>query len=253
MNLKGFDALAGHIPELNSTSGKIKIAAYFMVVFAFTTTYFILTDPIPAWAFDSQIVVLSLGYLWLSRFFTQKKKYIERYNLMAYRNALLRFALPGLAIVFACAAHLAYMNGPKFTQPIFTSILTWLGWICIIIGVSLWIRAAITFGFDNVAMLYVYFPNGNIVTASIYSIIRHPVYGAVFRICIGLACLNQGIYALMFIFLLPLFIFGWLRLVEEKELIERIPSYTEYRKQVPAFLPYPNRVIDFFKFILTGK
>lgn len=253
MQLKGFDNLARHVPELDTTSGSLKIAAYFLGILALTTVYFILTDQIPTWTLDSQIVVISLGYLILSRFFTQKKKYIEKYKDQAYQKAFGQFALPGLAIVFAAVVHLTYMNGPKFSQPTFTAILTWLGWICLIIGVPLSIRAVSVFGVDNVTMLYVYFPRGDMVNSSIYSIIRHPVYGAMLRICIGLACLNRGIYALTFVLLLPLFVFGWLRLVEEKELIERIPEYTEYRKKVPAFFPYPNRIISFFRFLLTGK
>lgn len=254
MHIEGFENLTRHVPELNTADGRIKILASFFGMFGLTTLYFILTDNIPTWTLDSQIVVISLGYLWLSRFFTQKKYYIEHYKEMAYRNAFGKFALPGLAIVFASAAHIAYMNGPKFTQPTVTTILTWLGWVCIVIGVSLAIRAVSIFGADNIAMLYVYFPEqGQIIKSGIYSIIRHPVYGAVLRICIGLACLNQGIYPLTFVFILPLFVFGWLRLVEEKELIERIPEYADYRNRIPAFFPYPNRIPAFFKFLLTGE
>jgi protein-S-isoprenylcysteine O-methyltransferase Ste14 len=253
MQLKGFENLTRHVPELNSTSGSIKIFVSFFSVFSLTTIYFIITDQIPTWTIDSQIVVISLGYLILSRFFTQKKIYLEKYKDLAYQKAFGRFALPGLAITFAAVAHIAYMNGPKFTQHTVTTILTWLGWICIIIGIPLFIRTVSVFGVDNVAMLYVYFPRGDMVNSSIYSILRHPVYGATLRVCIGLACLNRGIYPLTFVVLLPLLVFGWLRLVEEKELIERIPEYMEYRKKVPAFFPYPNRIIDFFKFLLTGK
>lgn len=253
MSIKGFNNLASHVPELNSTGGRFKIAAYFISIFTITTIYFILTDRIPTWTLDSQIVVIAIGYLWLSRFFTQKKAYIEKYKETAYQKAFGQFALPGLAIVFAAAAHITYMNGPKFSQPALIVILTWLGWACILIGIPLSIRAVSVLGVDNVTMLYVYLPGGEMVRSSIYDIIRHPLYGGALRICIGLACFNQGIYALIFVLLLPLLVFGWLRLVEEKELIERIPSYGEYRKRVPAFFPYPNHIFDFFKFLLTGK
>lgn len=255
MQLKGLDNLIRHVPELNTTSGILKIAAYFLGIFALTTIYFILTDQIPTWTLDSQIVVMAIGYLLLSRFFSQRKIFQEEYKETAYQNAFGRFALPGLAIIFAAVAHIAYMNGPKFTQPaMLLTILIWLGWVCIIIGTILWFRALFTFGVDNLTMLYVYFPEeGQMVNASIYGIIRHPIYGAALRIGIGLACLNMGIYALTFVVLLPLGVFGWIRLVEEKELIERIPNYAEYRKHVPAFFPYPNRIIDFFKFLLTGQ
>lgn len=254
MDFKGFEALAAHFPELNSAGGRIKIAVYFLGVFALATTYFILTDRIPTWTFDSQIVVMALGYLILSRFFSQKKILIEKYKRTAYRNAFGRFALPGLAIVFAAIAHIAYMNGPKFTNPTILTIFTWAGWFFIVVGALLWVRAAITFGFDNLAMLYVYFPEkGRVVNSSIYGVIRHPVYGAALRVSIGLALLNGGIYPIVFVLLLPLGVVGWLRLVEEKELLERLPEYADYRKRVPAFFPYPNRIPAFFKFLFTGK
>jgi protein-S-isoprenylcysteine O-methyltransferase Ste14 len=253
MDLKGFDNLARHVPELNSTGGGMKIAASLVGIFGLTTLYFILTDNIPTWTIDSQIVIMALGYLLLSRFFTQKKIYIEKYASDAYRQAFGRFALPGLAVVFASIAHIAYMNGPKFTQPTLVTIFTWAGWVFAIIGAILWIRAAVTFGIDNLTMLYVYLPEeSKIVNSSIYGIIRHPIYGAALRVSIGLALLNAGIYPIVFVLILPLGVFGWLRLVEEKELIERI-DYAAYRRRVPAFFPYPNRIFDFFKFLFTGR
>ena len=254
MNIKGFDNLARHVPELNTAGGRFKIAAYFFAILALTTIYFILTDQIPTWTLDSQIVVMALGYLLLSRFFTQKKKYIEKYNQAAYRHAFVNFAIPGLALIFAGLAHTAYMNGPKFTQPILVTIFTWAGWFFVAIGILLFIRAITTFGVDNLTMLYVYFPDeSSIINSSIYGIIRHPVYAGALRVGIGLALLNMGIYALTFAILLPLGLFGWIRLVEEKELLERIPTYADYRKGVPAFFPYPNKLFGFFKFIITGK
>jgi len=254
MNIKGFDNLARHVPELNSTGGIFKIATYFSSIFALTTIYFILTDQIPTWTLDSQIVVMALGYLLLSRFFTQKKRLIEQYNDAAYRHAFGKFALPGLAIIFAALAHIVYMNGPKFTQPALVTVFNWGGWVFIIIGVILSIRGVNTFGVDNLTMLYVYFPEeSSLINSSIYGIVRHPIYAGALRVGIGLALLNMGIYPLTFAILLPLGLFGWVRLVEEKELLERIPTYAEYRKDVPAFFPYPNKLSGFFKFLFTGK
>lgn len=254
MQLKGFDHLARHVPELNTTSGRMKIAASFLGIFGLTTLYFILTDNIPTWTLDSQIVVMALGFLLLSRFFTQKKKIIETHGDAAYRYAFGRFNIPGLALIFAAIAHTAYMNGPKFTQPAILNVFTWLGWFNVSIGAVLWLRSVATFGVDNLTMLYVYFPDeSKMVNSSIYKTLRHPIYGAAIYLCFGLALLNAGIYPLTFILFLPLGFFGWVRLVEEKELLERIPEYAEYRKHVPAFFPYPNHILDFFKFLFTGK
>jgi len=44
------------------------------------------------------------------------------------------------------------------------------------------------------------------------------------------------------------------RLVEEKELIERFgQSYLDYRKRIPAFWPRPRDLGGFFKFLLSGE
>ena len=254
MQLKGFNHLAQNVPELNSTGGRMKIAASFLGMFGLTTLYFILTDNIPTWTLDSQIVVMALGFLLLSRFFTQKKKILDTHGDAAYRYAFGRFNIPGLALIFAAIAHTAYMNGPKFTQPAILNVFTWLGWLHVLIGAVLWLRSVATFGVDNLTMLYVYFPaESRMVNSSIYKTLRHPIYGAAIYLCVGLVLLNAGIYPLTFILFLPLGFFGWVRLVEEQELLERIPEYAEYRKHVPAFFPYPNHILDFFKFLFTGK
>lgn len=253
MKLKGAEELVRHIPELNSTSGSAKIALRFGGIFILTTAYFIISDQIPTWTMDSQIVVMALGFLILRRFFTQRKNFIEKYKEMAYQQAFVRFAIPGLAVIFAALAHTAYMNGPKFTQPTITVTLSVLGWFLVIVGAILWIRAVFAFGLDYLTMLYVYFPEeGRIVNSSIYGVLRHPVYAGALRIGIGLACLNAGIYALTFALLLPLGVTGWVWLVEEKELLERIPDYAEYKKQVPAFFPKIKQFPAFFKFLLMG-
>ncbi len=175
MKLKGFDELARHVPELNSTGGRAKIAFRFWGIFILTTAYFIISDQIPTWTIDSQIVVMALGYLILSRFFTRKNIFIEKYKEMAYQQAFVRFVVPGLAVIFAALAHTAYMNGPKFTQPTITITLSALGWLLVIVGAILWVRAVFAFGLDYLTMLYVYFPaEGRIVHTSIYSVLRIP-------------------------------------------------------------------------------
>ena len=253
MKLKGFEEFYRHVPEANSAGGKAKITLRFGGIFILTTAYFIISDQIPTWTIDSQIVIMVLGYLLLSHFFTRKKILIEKYEEMAYQQAFVRFVVPGLAVIFAALAHITYMNGPKFTQPTITTTLSLFGWFLVIIGSILWIRSVLTFGLDYITMIYTYFPeDGRIINSSIYSILRHPMYAGTLHIGIGLACLNMGIYALTFAVLLPLGVSGWILLVEEKELLERIPDYAEYRKNTPAFWPKIKNIPAFFKFLFTG-
>lgn len=253
--MKGYDVLVKHVPELNERSGKYKFAGLVCGVFTLTTAYFFITDQIPTWTIDSQIVVMALGFLLVSRLFTQKQSFIEKYKAKAYTYAFGRFVLPGLAIIFAAIVHIAYMNGPKFTQPAFITIATILGWYLLFVGALLWIRSAFTIGLGHLSMLYVYFPEEGIMkNTNIYGILRHPVYAGALRVCIGLALLNTGIYALSFAILLPLGFTGWIRLVEEKELIERFDgSYLDYRRQIPAFWPRFRDIGNFFIFLFTGR
>jgi protein-S-isoprenylcysteine O-methyltransferase Ste14 len=248
------DDLSKHIPELNSAGGRMRIALYAVILFTLVNAYFITTDNIPTWSIDSEIIIGSLGFLILSLFFSRKQAYKKKYNELAYRNAFAHYAIPGLALLFAAIAHAAYMNGPFVPRGWWTIVFLVLGWLMLCIGVILWLRSVFTFGVDNLALLYVYYPEeSRIIDSSIYSILRHPIYASALRICIALALLNGNANSIAFIIFAPLGFTGWIRLVEEKELIERFgQSYLDYRKRVPAFWPKLRDLGVFYKFLITG-
>ena len=249
------DQLRKYVPELNTPGGQARIGLIVLLFFTLTTAYFVTTDRIPTWSMDSQVLIFAIGFLIMSRFFFKKKEYQARYKELAYRNALGRFVLPGLAIIFAAIAHIAYMNGPRIPSGWWSLPMEVLGWLILIVGAALWLRSIFAFGADNLVMLYVYYPQeGRMVASSIYDVLRHPVYAAVLRVGIGLALLNSNAFTLTFAILMPLGLTGWIRLVEEKELIERFgQSYLDYRKRVPAFWPRPRHLGKFFQFLITGK
>jgi protein-S-isoprenylcysteine O-methyltransferase Ste14 len=255
MELKGMNQLEKHVPDLKTTGGNLRVGLYVLGWFLLVTLYFIFTDRLPTWSIDSQIIVIALGYLWLSLFFSRKKTYQQKYGELAYRNAWAHFGVPGLVTILAAAVHTSYMNGPSVPHGWWTTVFVVLGWLMLLVGAGLAVRGVLTFGFDNIAMLYVYYPEeGRIVDMDIYSVLRHPVYAGVLRIIIGLGLLNGNANALAFILLLPLGLFSWIRLVEEKELIERFgQSYLDYRKRVPTFWPRPRDLGKFFRFLFTGK
>jgi methanethiol S-methyltransferase len=255
MKLKGIDTLSKYVPELNSAGGRARIALYVLILFTVVTVYFIITDHIPTWSIDSQIIIVALGFLVTSLFFSRKQAYKEKYKELAYRNAFAHYAMPGLAFIMAAIAHAAYMNGPFIPQGWWKIVFFMLGWFMLCIGVLLWIRSVFTFGADNLALLYVYHPEeGRIVDSGIYGILRHPVYASILRVSIGLALINGNANAIAFIIFIPLGLFGWIRLVEEKELIERFgQSYLDYRKRVPAFWPRLRDMGKFLVFLFTGR
>lgn len=255
MKLKGLESLRSHVPEVRTTGGLALVIFSFVVVFFLTTLFFILVDTrFIEWLPDGEIVIMALGFLIMSRFFSQKKVYRQKYGELAYRKAFARFNIPGLAIVFASIAHLGYIFGPGIPAIWWRPILVSVGWVFAAIGVALWLRSVATFGVDNLAMLYVYFPlESRTVNTGIYQILRHPVYAAALYIGIGLSLIHANWYALLVALILPIFLTGWVRLVEEKELLERFPDYSDYRKHLPAFWPRPRDFIGFFRFLVLGR
>jgi protein-S-isoprenylcysteine O-methyltransferase Ste14 len=255
MNFKGIDKLAKHVPELNSTWGGIRIFLYLAFLIAVVTAYFIVSDNIPTWSIDSQIIVVALGFLVLRLYFTRKRSYQQKYGELAYRNAFAHYVMLGLALIFSAVAHAGYMNGPRVQPGWWTLVFMALGYFWLYLGIILCLRGIFAFGFDNLAMLYVYHPEeGKVVESRIYSVLRHPVYAGVLRVAIGLALLNGNANALAFAILMPLFVTGWIRLAEEKELIERFgKSYVDYRRRVPAFWPRLRDLGKFYRFIITGR
>ncbi len=249
------EQLRKHVPDLNTPRGKVRIGLYLLGWFILVTLYFAISDHIPTWSIDSEIVVIALGFIVLRLFFTRKKAYQEKYKELAYRNACVHYGIPGLAIIMAAVAHAGYMNGPFVLRGWWTTVFIGLGLWWLIVGATLWIRGIVAFGFDNLALLYVYFPEeGKIVDSNIYSILRHPVYAGALRVIIALALLNGNGNSIAFIPFAPLGLFGWIRLVEEKELIERFGQfYLDYRKRVPAFWPRLRDYGKFFGFLLAGK
>jgi protein-S-isoprenylcysteine O-methyltransferase Ste14 len=255
MKFKGMDNLSKYIPELNTAGGRARITLYALTLFALVTAYFIITDHIPTWSIDSQIIIIALGFLVMSLFFSRKQAYKEKYKERAYRKAFAHYGIPGLVLIMAAIAHAGYMNGPFIPQGWWTIVFFALGWFMVCIGAILWLRSIFTFGADNLALLYVYQPEeGKIINSSIYDILRHPVYAGVLRVGIGLALLNGNANAIAFAILMPLGLTGWIHLVEEKELIERFgQSYLDYRKHTPAFWPRLRDFGKFFTFLLTGR
>ena len=255
MEFKGMDQLRKHVPDLQKPGGEARVGLTILGMIALVTLFFIWVDwGFPEWMPDGEIVVMALGFLILSRFFSQKKRYQQKYGELAYRNAFAHFAIPGLGIILASVFHNGYMPGPEIPNVFWwKNVLIAAGWVFIIIGVAIWARAIFAFGADNLALLYVYYPEeGHLVDSNIYSILRHPTYAGVLRIGIGLGLLNTNWYALIIALLMPLGMTGWIRLVEEKELIERFPNYEEYRKRVPAFWPKPHDLGKFFRFLILG-
>ena len=252
----GIEQMQAHVPDMRTRRGNLLIGLYVLGSFALVTLFFIMLDSRwPQWTLVTQFVVLGVGFFWLARFITRRAAFKQKWGELAYRNAFAIHGVPGLALILSAVIHIAYMPGPAIPLGWWSPGLVTLGWYFSIIGFVLWLRAVFTFGFDNLAMLYVYFPEeGRMVDSAIYGILRHPVYAGVIRLGFGLGLLNGNWFALTFGLFMPFGMTLWLRLVEEKELLERFgQGYADYRQRVPAFWPRPRAYGKFWRFLITGR
>ena len=239
----GLERLRAHFPTLATPGGSAAVLAAALGVFGATTGFFLLVDRyFVEWMPDGEIVVLALGFLILSRFFSQKDRYVARFGRRAYARAFTSFGIPGLGIVFGAIGHLGYMPGPLVPDIWWKPVLVGFGWLTLLVGTLLWWRAVNALGVDYLTMLYVYHPEDRrVVRSGLFGVVRHPVYAAAVHISTGLACVHASWYGLLVALVIPLFFLGWIFLVEEKELLRNAPAYMGYRRSVPALLPRHSR------------
>ncbi len=256
MIIKGLDQLRRHIPDLYTPIGVLRFVLLPIILFLLVTGFFnAMRITSPLWQWVAVILLGSLGFGLLYLFFRYKADFKARFGPLAYSQAAPRFGLPGVAIIAAAVARLRYLPGPAILPFGEHIVLTALGWVLIIVGAVLGLRTVHLFGIDNLTMLYVYFPEeSHLVNHKIYNILRHPAYAAVLCLAFGLALLNGSWAALAGAVVLLLGLWGWVRLVEEKELVKRFgPAYAEYQKRVPAFGPRLRDLREFLEFVIFGR
>jgi protein-S-isoprenylcysteine O-methyltransferase Ste14 len=139
---------------------------------------------------------------------------------------------------------------------LFFNILGYIfGVFFILLGMVMVLRALQIFGFDYMAVIYLYFPKeSEIQNHEIYSFLRHPTYSAAILMCLGGIFVQRNIYSFTFFLIYYLGFCIHVYFVEEKELIQRFgSSYLNYRKRVPTFFVKPQNYYRFLKFIFTRK
>lgn len=256
MAIKGFDQIRKHTPDLNTP---LDVLRFFLPSILLLILTMALSSPVlftlPIWQLVAEIMLGGLGFGLLALFFRFKAYFKAHFGPLAYSRAANWFGFPGVVMIGFMIARFRYLPGPMMPRFLGIIVLPVLGWALIVFGALLGLRTVQTFGVDNLIMLYVYFPEeSHLVNHKIYTIVRHPAYAAVQCIAYGVALLSGSWLALACAFIFTLGLWGWLRLFEEKELIQRFgSSYAEYRQRVPAFLPHLHDLASLFEFIVSGR
>lgn len=253
--IRGVNKLVAHVPDFGAGFRPI-IGLIALLSFAAATVMMVAIDQLwPASTGFGQIAAIIIGFVLAGQFFWRRQAYRAKWGALAYRNAFVRFILSGPPMIFAALAHNAYLPGARLLLGWAGTAVLILGLFLFVSGLVLWVRSILTFGIDNLAMLYVYFPNeGQMVNSSIYSVIRHPVYSAVAHLGLALGLWRGTWFSIAFGLFMPVGLLIWLRFVEEPELIERFgDGYAAYRRKVPAFWPRVQNWKKFFRFLITGR
>ncbi len=255
MEWKGASQIREHTPDSQKRGLWTRAALIFFSGFLLISLFFLWVDHVfPEWMPDGEIIFLALGFSISALFYSQKQNYLERYGASAYRKAFLRIYLPGSAIVFGSLVHLLYMPGPQIPALWWKTVLVVFGACFTLSGLALLLRAFQSIGIDELFLYHVYFPEeGRMPVAGLYEYLRHPISSGCLQLGIGLALVSGGWYSLLMAILLPLGFTGWVRLVEEKELLRRFgQTYSEYRKRTPAFWIQPRQFGGYARGILAG-
>ncbi len=251
----GLDRLAAHVPDLRSPARAALVGLIALACFSAATAAMLAVDRLaPAWSGAAQVLAVVVAAALAGGFFRRRGIYQARWGPLAYRNAFARRVLTGLPILFAAFVHTAWLPGRRIVVGPWLIVVSIAAAWLLVSGFVLWLRAIFAFGLDSLAMLYVYFPDeGRMVESSIYGVIRHPAYSGVMQMVLALALGRGTWFSIAFGLLMPAGMTIWLRLFEERELIERFGAgYAEYRRRTPAFRPRPRDVGRYLRFLAAG-
>lgn len=201
----------------------------------------------------SQAVVMWSGLALISPMILRCADLKARWGERAFSIAFRWLAIPGLTLVGVGVAHFAWIEGGRVVP---NNIALLPVAYLVVTGAVLWLRAFFVFGIDNLSLMYVYFPDeSRLVNSNVYSVLRHPIYSAVLRIVFALVLWNGSAFALFAGAMAPLTMLAWVRLVEERELIERFgDGYRTYRVHVPPFFNFdPHSWLGLWRFLLIGR
>jgi protein-S-isoprenylcysteine O-methyltransferase Ste14 len=217
-------------------------------------------------------LVLTLGFLFVYIFWHLKHRLLKNNKDKAYQKAF-PIGLVGITLVISYVIHsiLPYsfifinriedqliwyftvpVNEIFFNSPLYliiTRIIISLFFI--FIGFTVIFKSLFFFGIDNMALVYVYYPEeSKIVHHEIYSVLRHPTYHGLVIILVGNIALKLSFYSFILFLLFLIGIKMHLKFVEEKELIQRFgKNYEEYRSEVPALFVRIKDIKKYFSFL----
>lgn len=266
----GIDILKEYMPEITSIKTLLPIIISTGIVLVLV--HFL--NMIDWWVPLLVAIIINVLAYWTMARISQNaeqihKTYHNKYKNRAYAKFFYYYLIPAIPpnmtvfyiIIMVENNTFLPMIYPSYENNIlYQSIIPWqlafpLG--IFLIGLyPLMSRKAVNGGFalDTELFLYIIYPEkAKKLQGGVYQYLRHPHYAEGIYMCFGFAFLSQNIIAFIFAFMFYVSYY-FIAQSEDKELIRRYgPSFEEYVKNTPRFLPKLNEMIPFLNLIFFGK
>ena len=268
--MKGIKELKGRLPNYQGKRIFI-ILIIVIIIFVGSILFQLIMDSLPRIFKESiilkilepltpiigSLIILIIGFSLVYTFWRMRNKYVEKNRALAYQKAF-KFVVTGVPMVISIAIHsffptdliVCYQNNQSISwflaipisdiffnfSVVLFSIRLVLFFVILGLGMVVVRKALATFGIDYMGLVYVYYPEDSILqNHEIYSILRHPTYHSLMLFSIGSLFFRFSLYSIIYFLIFIIGINIHIRLVEERELIQRFgENYIKYRESVPA-------------------
>jgi len=269
--MKGIDEFRNKLPDYQGK--KIRLfAGIAFVVFVSSLMFQLFLDSLPRifrridvlqiiaplTPIIGPLIIISIGFLLVRKFWRIRVKYLSNYGINAYQKAF-KFVVVGIPMLFSVVVHSFFPTDLIAPYRIDDTLSRYLGisisglilgfpfynlyirlvLSIMLVGLGLFVvnRALKFFGIDYMALVYIFYPEeSTLQNHEIYSILRHPTYHCLLLISIGSIFFRFSIYSVIYFLILLVGLNIHIKCVEEKELIDRFgEEYEKYMETVPAF------------------
>ena len=287
--MKGIDELRNKLPDYQGRKIRVFVAIAF-VVFVSSLVFQLFADSLPRLFRNIDIlqaiapltpiigslVIISIGFSVVRKFWRIRDKYLSKYGIKAYQKAF-KLIVIGIPMLFSVVVH-SFFSTDLFALyriddtlsrylgvPISELLLSFPFYILyirlvlsiIFVGLGLTVinRALKFFGIDYMSLVYLFYPEeSTLQDHEIYSILRHPTYHSLLLISIGGIFFRFSIYSVIYFLILLVGLNIHIKCVEEKELIQRFgANYIKYKEIVPAFFVKLKDLKKYFSILCRFK
>jgi protein-S-isoprenylcysteine O-methyltransferase Ste14 len=269
MEFKGWKKFREKTPVLSGYR-ILALPAYVLLVLVAALSALIWFDSLPETHASSPLAFLApllgvlvvgpFGFLMVFQMWLWRDRLKARYGALSYQRIFL-VGVTGVICVLSLAINVfipfwsfapSFWAGSLLGSPLdshagaLAAAVFWarmaLALLLSATGVAMMIRSLLTFGFDYMTVVYLYFPEESRIQENrIYSVLRHPMYAGGLTLALGGMFFTFTPYSLVFFLLFLCGFYAHVHFVEEKELILRFGApYGKYMKDVPAFFIRPK-------------